>query len=217
MNSWSYILQYLKCFTSRASCNHLVCLLSVRKLIFVIHLMTVTGCSNSQFKMSSFFKKVFLMRVSFRNSANKCIFVTQCAVDLLASSNLFPYILPSCMSCDFNVTVSEATHQSFQLAEGDGGTVEEIGRQPALVLVTMSNGCAWEGGERERESWGTDCRAERRLEARFIYCHYYMVIRWAAWKTIIPSVPLGQGTAAGRPNFVLGHQIPASMAWGQLS
>lgn len=69
-------------------------------------------------------------------------FVTQCAVDLLATSDLLPSILPSCRSCDFNVTVSEATHQSFQLAEGDGGTVEEIGRKPALVLITMSNGCA---------------------------------------------------------------------------
>lgn len=28
----------------------------------------------------------------------------------------------------------------------------------------------------------------------------------------VPSVPLGQETAAGRPNFVRGHQIPASMA-----
>lgn len=42
-----------------------------------------------------------------------------------------------------------ATHQGFQLAEGNGGAVEEIGRQPALVLITVSDRRAWEGGEKE--------------------------------------------------------------------
>lgn len=36
----------------------------------------------------------------------------------------------------------EATHQDFQLAEGNGGTVEEIGRQPSLVLITVADRCA---------------------------------------------------------------------------
>lgn len=39
-------------------------------------------------------------------------------------------------------TDRDATHQGFQLAEGDGGTVEEIGRQPALVLITVADRCA---------------------------------------------------------------------------
>lgn len=147
------------------------------------------------------------MRVSYRNIANKCIFVTQCAVDLLATSDLLPYILPSCRSCDFNVTVSEATHQSFQLAEGDGGTVEEIGRKPALVLITMSNGCAWEGGE--RESWETDCSWERRLEASFIYCHYYMVISWAAWKNHHTERSLGTGNCCRETKLRPGPPDPS--------
>lgn len=33
----------------------------------------------------------------------------------------------------------EATHQEFELAEGDGGAVEEIGRQPSLVLIAVSD------------------------------------------------------------------------------
>lgn len=33
----------------------------------------------------------------------------------------------------------------------------------------------------------------------------------------LPKEPLGQGAAAGRPKRVRGHQIPASMARGQLS
>lgn len=32
-----------------------------------------------------------------------------------------------------------------------------------------------------------------------------------------PMDPLGQFMAAGRPNLVLGHQMPASNALGQLS
>lgn len=33
----------------------------------------------------------------------------------------------------------------------------------------------------------------------------------------LPKEPLGQGAAAGSPKRVRGHQIPASMARGQLS
>lgn len=33
-------------------------------------------------------------------------------------------------------------HQSFELAEGDGGAVKEVGRKPALVLITVSDRCA---------------------------------------------------------------------------
>lgn len=32
-----------------------------------------------------------------------------------------------------------ATHQELELAEGDGGAVEEVGRQPPLVLVTVTD------------------------------------------------------------------------------
>lgn len=62
----------------------------------------------------------------------------------------------------------EATHHSFQLAEGDGGTVEEIGRQPALVLITVANRSACGGGELSR--------GEKQLKATVIYCHYHKVI-----------------------------------------
>lgn len=34
------------------------------------------------------------------------------------------------------------THQDFQLAEGNRGAVEEIGRQPSLVLVAVADRCA---------------------------------------------------------------------------
>lgn len=34
------------------------------------------------------------------------------------------------------------THQSLELSEGDRGAVEEVGRQPSFVLVTVTNGCA---------------------------------------------------------------------------
>lgn len=33
----------------------------------------------------------------------------------------------------------EATHQEFELAEGDGGAVEEIGRQPSFVFIAVSD------------------------------------------------------------------------------
>lgn len=32
-----------------------------------------------------------------------------------------------------------ATNQELELAEGDGGAVEEVGREPALVLVTVAD------------------------------------------------------------------------------
>lgn len=35
------------------------------------------------------------------------------------------------------------THQDLEPAEGGGGAVEEIGRQPSLVLVAVADGCAW--------------------------------------------------------------------------
>lgn len=35
------------------------------------------------------------------------------------------------------------THQDLELAEGGGGAVEEIGGQPALVLVAVPDGGAW--------------------------------------------------------------------------
>lgn len=41
-----------------------------------------------------------------------------------------------------------ATHQELELAEGDGGAVEEVGRQPALVLVTVPDRRAWVDGRR---------------------------------------------------------------------
>lgn len=42
----------------------------------------------------------------------------------------------------------QATHQELELAEGDGGAVEEVGGQPALVLVTVSDRRAWVDGRR---------------------------------------------------------------------
>lgn len=43
--------------------------------------------------------------------------------------------------CAFILVLTErgATHQEFELAEGDGGAVEEIGRQPSFVLITVSD------------------------------------------------------------------------------
>lgn len=40
------------------------------------------------------------------------------------------------------LTTAEVTHQDFELAERSRGAVEEIGRQPALVLITVSDRCA---------------------------------------------------------------------------
>lgn len=50
------------------------------------------------------------------------------------------------------LTEREATHQDFQLAKSNGGTVEEIGRQPSLMLITVANCCALDERERGRES-----------------------------------------------------------------
>lgn len=89
------------------------------------------------------------------------------------------------------------THQGFQRAEGNRGAVEEIGRQPALVLITVSYGCAWEeetwvgvcvfgrevererAGERE-ESFHLDVRQQKQLSPAhsFRLVSYFAIILW---------------------------------------
>lgn len=74
----------------------------------------------------------------------------------------------------------DATHQRFQLAEGNRGAVEEIGREPALVLITVSDGCAWEG-ETERESYRMrveETAAAEREEKASGKFYYIAIIIW---------------------------------------
>lgn len=98
----------------------------------------------------------------------------------------------------------EATHQHSQLAEGDRRAVEEIRRQPALVLVTVANGraCDGKGGGRGGvrcyyARWEIDCSLKNRLRATSMRCHYFMVIRASAEKTSYPESPWGRGLLQG--------------------
>lgn len=98
------------------------------------------------------------------------------------------------------------TYSSIELHKRRWGAVVEFRLQPPSFYITVPDGCTCTEG-RTWQIWVTQSRCapfklQQLLEVRLCYA---------------PTEPLGQDTAAGRLNFVRGHQIPWVMVFGQPS